>query len=336
MKRIGIVGAGLVGRVLALSLRQRGHHVSLYDLADPFDETPAGMTAAGMLAVFAELESAESEVFAIGQRSIELWPQLLAQLNSPVAMDMSGSLVLAHHGDRAELQHFMNELQRKVPEASEIQRLNATQLAALEPELSQHSEGFYLPQEGWVDAQSFMRISAETLLADESVTWHSSTPIDSVESLKDEFDWVFDCRGLGAKEAFKVRGVRGEVLWLEAPEVNLKHAVRLMHPRYRIYICPRPHNRYIVGATEIESEDLSPISVRSALELLSAVYTVHTGFAEARIIKTLTNCRPALPNNLPKIEHSERLTRINGLYRHGYLMAPALVEEAIHAVENQW
>lgn len=335
MKHIGIAGAGLVGRIVALNLRRLGHRVTLLDEVEPFAESPAGMTAAGMLAVFAELESAESEIFAIGQRSIELWPELLALLDEEVAFDLSGSVVLAHHGDRAELTHFIHELQRKVPQASDIQRLDAQALATLEADLSQHSEGFYLPQEGWVDSVGFMHAAARTLLADAEVDWVQQR-VERIEALKEQFDWVFDTRGLGAKEAFDLRGVRGEVIWLDAPEVNLTRAVRLMHPRYRIYICPRENHRYIVGATEIESEDRSPISVRSSLELLSAVYTVHSGFAEARVVKTLTNCRPALANNLPQINYEPGVTRINGLYRHGYLMAPALVEEAIYVTQNQW
>jgi len=88
--------------------------------------------------------------------------------------------------------------------------------------------------------------------------------------------------------------------------------------------------RYIIGATEIESEDMSPISVRSSLELLSAVFTVHPNFGEARIVNTETNCRPAFRDNLPRIENEDKLTRINGLYRHGYLLAPAIVEKALN------
>jgi len=109
----------------------------------------------------------------------------------------------------------------------------------------------------------------------------------------------------------------------------------MLHPRYKIYIVPRPNNRYVIGATEIESEDKSPMSVRSSLELLSAVYSMHSGFAEARIVNMLTNCRPTLRDNLPKIEHSTKMTRINGLYRHGYLLAPAVVEEALNGGVNK-
>ena len=146
---------------------------------------------------------------------------------------------------------------------------------------------------------------------------------------------VIDCRGLGAKVDIKnLRGVRGEVIWLEAPEVNITHLVRLMHPRYRIYIVPRKNNHYVIGATQIESDDSREISVRSCMELLSAAYSVHTGFGEARIINTRANCRPALPNNLPQIHHENGLIRVNGLFRHGFLLAPTLAQEIILALSE--
>jgi len=149
------------------------------------------------------------------------------------------------------------------------------------------------------------------------------------------FDWVFDCRGLGAADDLsELRPVRGELIYLYAPDVQIKRIIRLLHPRYPIYIIPRPEHLYLIGATEIESMDPSSISVRSALELLSAAYSVHSGFAEARIVETVTGLRPTLTDHLPKIYSEPGLIRINGLYRHGFLIAPVLVDEAIRLCEK--
>jgi len=46
------------------------------------------------------------------------------------------------------------------------------------------------------------------------------------------------------------------------------------------------------------------------------------------VVHSESNLRPALPDNLPLLRHEDRCTRINGLYRHGWLLAPALVEQA--------
>ena len=335
---IGIAGVGLVGRVLALNLLQQGHTLTLFDVDTAYGEEAAGMTAAGMLAVFAELETAESTIFGHGKRSITLWPDLLEQVDILDAYQQEGSIITAHPQDYKELDHFIDTLKSKVSEASEIKLLDRRELTQLEPDMEQHAKAFFIPQEGQVDAQRFMKASSDYLLAHKDVTWHQNTKVIEISekgiTLEDTlktFDWIFDTRGLGANEEIKdLRGVRGEVIWLDAPEVNITRPTRMLHPRYKIYIVPRENNRYIIGATEIESEDKSPISVRSSLELLSAVYSMHSGFAEARIVKTLTNCRPTLRDNLPNIEQGEKLTRINGLYRHGYLLAPAIVEEALN------
>lgn len=336
---IAIAGAGLVGRVLALNLLKKGGYtITLYDSDTAYGEAPAGMTAAGMLAVFAELESAESIIFDIGQRSIELWPSLLEQLAIPESFQQEGTIITAHPQDVKELEHFIATLQAKVPEASKIEMLGPEAIVALEPDLDQHRRGFYLPQEGQVDAQRFMQTSSAYLMAHPDVVWIEEKPVDRLDEgtivIGDDtyhYDWVFDCRGLGTQvEMPDLRGVRGEVFWLETEEVKITRPTRMLHPRYKIYIVPRPNNRYIIGATEIESEDKSPVSVRSTLEMLSAVYSMHPAFAEARVVKTTTNCRPAFKDNLPRIEQRHRLTRINGLYRHGYLMAPAIVEKALN------
>jgi glycine oxidase len=136
-----------------------------------------------------------------------------------------------------------------------------------------------------------------------------------------------------------LRGIRGEVIRLYAPEVKLRRPTRLIHPRYPIYIAPKEDDVYVVGATEIESEDLSPMSVRSAMELLSATYTVHSGFAEARILEMATQCRPTLKDNLPEIyldqtSNQASLMMINGLYRHGFLISPAILDCALELLST--
>jgi glycine oxidase len=142
---------------------------------------------------------------------------------------------------------------------------------------------------------------------------------------------VIDCRGLGARPQWpQLRGVRGEVLRVHAPEVTLQRPVRLVHPRYPLYIAPKPGQVFVIGATEIESEDMSAPSVRSTLELLSAAYAVHTGFAEARILEMATQCRPTLPDNLPALRApAPGVLQINGLYRHGFMVAPAVLDATL-------
>ncbi|PZR41857.1 FAD-dependent oxidoreductase, partial [Paraburkholderia fungorum] len=127
-----------------------------------------------------------------------------------------------------------------------------------------------------------------------------------------------------------LRGIRGEVARVHAPGIKLTRPVRLLHPRYPLYIAPKQDDLYVIGATEVEGEDMSPVSVRSALELLSAAFSVHPGFGEARILELNSQCRPTLPDHRPALLWDGAQTlRVNGLYRHGYMIVPEVADEAV-------
>ena len=105
---------------------------------------------------------------------------------------------------------------------------------------------------------------------------------------------VIDCRGLAARDTQpELRGVKGEMIIVETDEVELSRPVRLIHPRWPLYVIPRGDNRFMLGATSIEAEDTG-VSVRSALELLGAAYAVHPAFAEARIVEFGSGLAPGL------------------------------------------
>lgn len=145
---------------------------------------------------------------------------------------------------------------------------------------------------------------------------------------------VIDCRGLAARDkAPELRGVKGEMVVIKTAEVQLSRPVRLMHPRWPLYVIPRQNNHFMLGATTVESED-ELVMVRSALELLSAAYAVHPAFGEAHIVELGAGLRPAFPDNLPRIAIGNRRVATNGLYRHGFLMAPSLAEKVVAYVER--
>jgi glycine oxidase len=82
--------------------------------------------------------------------------------------------------------------------------------------------------------------------------------------------------------------------------------LRLLHPRYPVYIVPRAEGRLVVGATSIESDDHSTVSVRGAIELLTSGYSVLPALAEARILEFSTQVRPALPDNVPALRFDRK------------------------------
>ena len=329
----GIVGAGIMGRLLALALRREGWDVTLFDRDTEEGTLGCTWTGAGMIAPYCELEAAEQLITALGVQSMDLWPAWMKHLAEPVYYQGGGSLVVAHPHDRLELERLRRRVTDNAPRPDIMREIDVDGIRELEPQLAeQFSSGLYFPFEQHMDNRGLVRAMGKTLHRD-GIRWITGVEIHGVKAGRVEgpeswsFEWVFDCRGIGARnELPTLRGVRGELLYLHAPEVHFSRPVRIMHPRQSIYIVPRPDQVYVVGATAIESEDVREITVRSSLELLSAAYTVHTGFAEARLIETSVSARPALPDNLPRFFVRDGLARINGLYRHGFLIAPALTE----------
>lgn len=334
--RVGIAGAGLLGRLLALQLSRAGHEVHVFDPAAHAEARgAAGWTAAGMLSPLAELESADANVFRLGWRSLELWPRLLEALPLPVEFRQDGSLLLAHRGDEGAARRVVDLLRSKAGAIGDhsLQPLDAAGLRELEPSVQGPAHAWLLPREGRIHTVQAMQALAAGATR---VQWHWGRAVTRAEAGtlatdagEQRFDHVFDVRGTGARPQLPVRGVRGEIFWLQAPGLALQRPLRLLHPRHRVYIVPRAPDLVVVGASEIESEDRSPVSVRSTVELLAAAHSVVPELAEARVVHSESNLRPALPDNLPLLQQEERLTRINGLFRHGWLIAPALVEEAL-------
>ncbi len=337
-----VLGAGLMGRLLAHSLARLGHRVDVYEAQGPDAQGAAARVAAAMLAPLAESAITELSVVQMGQHALKRWPELLKELEQAVFFQQNGTLIVWHRQDAPEAQRFAQLLARtqtQLPSLPALQSIDNTKLSAMEPALQDRFQNaLYLPDEGQLDNRELLAALLDSLqIQMVGLHWNTAkAPEDFTPGTTGQPDWVFDCRGLGARQEWKaLRGVRGEVIRLHAPEVTLQRPTRLIHPRYPIYIAPKPDHVFVIGATEIETEDLSPASVRSTLELLSAAYTVHSGFAEARILEISTQARPTLANNLPAIRQlGDRTLQINGLYRHGFLIAPAMLDIVLEWVQS--
>lgn len=342
MATVVIAGAGVLGRLLAWRLGRAGHAVQVVDpapgpAAQQDGQGAAAFTAAGMLSPLAELEVAGPALAAMGWRALGLWERIVAALppGDVPLMARRGSLVLAHPQDAGSAQRVLARLQAGADIGLPLPRaLGGGELATLEPALAPRLSGWLLEGEGQLLPRPLMQALCE---AAPGVRWHWEQRAEAVEPGRVRLaggevlpgDWAIDTRGLGAKGTLPLRGVRGELLWLHAPGVPLHRPLRLLHPRHRVYIVPRPGDVLVVGASEVESEDRSPVSLASAVELLSAAQSVIPALAEARIVHMETNLRPAMPNNQPVVRCEPGLALVNGLFRHGWLLAPALVEEVV-------
>ena len=312
-----IIGAGIAGAWAALLFAQAGHAVTLHERSSDAMMLSTSHWAGGMLAPWCESESAEPVISRLGLRALSLWRSELP--DTP----FNGSLVVAHSRDR-------NDFERFARLTSGHRRLDARALAELEPSLQgRFREALFFPDEGHVEPRRVLpKLHERIIAAGGTIKFNSEIAPEDIDGI------VIDCRGLAARhEQRELRGVKGEMILIETSEVQLSRPVRLIHPRWPLYVIPREDNLFMLGATSIEAEDTG-VSVRSALELLGAAYAVHPAFAEARILEFGSGLRPAYPDNLPRIVVQKQRIAVNGLYRHGFLIAPALAELTLGFVEH--
>jgi len=310
--RATVVGAGVAGLTTALTLAERGATVSLVERSRELGGN-ASWLAGGMLAPFCEGESAAPRVVELGRGAINWWD---ARVPGVVR---AGTLVVAPPRDVGEIERFAQR-------TSGHERVDEARIAALEPDLAgRFRKGLFFADEGHLDPRAAMRALANALRRHGTEMRFGADG----DALGPEAGVVIDCRGFAARPHLpQLRGVRGEMIRVRTREVSLTRTVRLLHPRFPLYVVPRANSEFMVGATMIESAEKGAVSVRSAIELLSAAYALHPAFGEAEILEMSAEVRPAYPGNEPRIEEREGRIFVNGFYRHGFLLAPAFAERA--------
>lgn len=344
-RKIAVLGSGIVGLWQALTLARCGHDVRLVSEATLPTPTPtncadvapawaqyttnpfgraASWWAAGMLAPECEAEIAEPEVVALGRRAIPIWRAIYPEVVS------KGSLVIAPPRDQNELRRFARVTETHTSCASD-------EIATLEPDLADRFHAaLFFPSEAHMCSRAALLFLVRAAAAS-GVTFSASTgDRGTTGEVTAECDIVVDARGLAARDSLpNLRGVRGEMAVLRTHELNLSRPVRLLHPRMPLYIVPWGDGCYMVGSSVIESEDQGPVTARSALEILGAAYAVHPSFGEAEVLEFGTGVRPAFPDNIPRVVQDGRTFHVNGMFRHGFLTAPALAQDVAALIETQ-
>lgn len=312
--RVLVKGAGVTGLMVAHELQARGAKVTVIDPHPGFGHA-ASWLAGGMLAPWCERESAGEAVLLRGLDAAERWDAIL-----PGQVICNGTLVVAPARDHGELKRFAGR-------TTGYEWVEDEAMAVLEPALAgRFRHGLFFAREAHLDPRQALR-SLQEKLGRQGVTFVN-------ESASEQgFDDIVDCTGSARiGQTRDLRGVRGEMLYLRTDEVELARPVRLLHPRIPVYIVPRGGGLFMVGATMIETKFDGPIAARSLMELLNAAYALHPAFADATVVETGAGIRPAFPDNFPRVRREGNAVVLNGLFRHGFLLAPAMATEVANLV----
>jgi glycine oxidase len=304
-----VIGAGVAGLCVARALLDRGAKVTVVDRHEKAGPHACSWWAGGMLAPFCEGENAEEPVVRLGSEAADWWAEKTSTVHH------SGTLVVSPSRDTSEIAQFARRTRG-------FRKVDGAEIAKLEPDLAERfRQGLFFESEAHLAPRAALAQLRAALVTDGA----NFEQDDADPQVYARRRLTIDCRGFQANDALPaLRGVKGEMLILSCPEVTLSRPVRLLHPRVPLYIVPRGDGVFMLGATMIEGHAGEHVTARALLELLSAAYALSSAFGEAEVLEIGVDSRPAFPDNLPRIQRSGNLISVNGLYRHGFLLAPAL------------
>ncbi len=295
---VTILGAGVVGLCVATELMARGVSVQIIDPKGGPGAQSCSWWAGGMLAPECEGFTAEPEVVTQGRHAADWWDQ-------HTDVQRKGTLVVSLGRDRSDLAVFA----RRVAAAAPVKPTE------LERDLTQFSEGVVVADEAHLSPRQAL-LDLQKSLSQKGVEVVTTGAVEGQ---------LIDCRGLVAQDVLPdLRGVRGEMVVISCTDIALERPVRLLHPRFPLYIVPRGDGVFMLGATQIESASRGSVTLRSTVELLNAAYALHPAFAEAEVLELGADARPAFADNMPRIRKLTDRICVNGLFRHGFLLSPAL------------
>ena len=318
MVDVAIVGAGPMGLVTALMCLRAGLKVAVYERQADFSGSPA-WNGTGVLAPDCEGDGADATIVDLGRRSIDLWPTLVPGLN------IKGALVLGNRRLPTALDDYSTFVLN-------YDWVDEEQIAALEPSLAGvYGRGMYFPQAAHADPRILFSGLREVLEAG---------------GVRIRFDWVgtidglqaeriVDTRGLGARDRFpELRAVTAEMAQVRSHKIEFNRPIRLLHNRHALYVTPRGQGIYVIGSTTVD-DDRSGVSVRSAGELMTHAVSLLPAFADAEVMELRSGLMPVLMNGVPKVVVGDRVIAVNGLFRYGWMVAPAIAEDLLRVIYTQ-
>ncbi len=336
-----VIGAGIIGLSLGISLRKQGLRVLIVERGKPGRE--ASYAAAGMLV------GSGTEVPAplrdLARESARLYPEFVHELE-----DESGIRVdLREHGT------ILISSDGRFPEGAEL--ISLEQLATIEPGLA-GSEVFGSAR----DARGRPPLHNPMLLSAAYVTERSVDPralvsaaikaarhrevdissgaevkavlveggrVTGLQTEKTSYSAaiVVNCAGAWAgcvgPQRFPVQPIKGHMLAVIGG-AGLTHVVR----SEAVYLVPRSDGRVVVGSTLENAGYNKQADVNTIQRLFHAALELAPGLTGSKVHEAWTGLRPGTPDELPILGETSTAGYFvaTGHYRDGILLAPVTAQ----------
>jgi glycine oxidase len=319
-----IIGGGIIGLSLSISLRKLGMKVLVVERGEPGRE--ASHAAAGMLADCGVETPAALQPLA--HASAQMYPEFVHELQdeSGINVDLrdNGTLLLSRTENTQEFPSGIAE------------NVSPDRLADFEPALANlHLPTIWLKERS-VDPRA-LTAAALHAAKHREVDIASGTAVTEVlvqdgriagvrtERSRYAAAVVVNCAGAWAgcfsTHGFPTRPVKGQMLSVVGgPRGLLRHVIRAPD----VYLVPRSDGRILIGSTLEEAgydKRTDPDTIR---RLREAAIRLVPALTEARILEDWAGLRPGTPDDLPIVgaTRTSGYFVATGHFRDGILLAP--------------
>ena len=332
MRRVVIVGAGIIGCAIARELAARGRPAIV------IDDRPVGggatRASAGMLAPYVEAHE-RGPLLDLAVRSLDLYDDWIAALRRDIDADVEyrriGTLEVALD-DRGA-----NELRAEAAGHAGVRStwMTAAEAKRAHPALGAIAGALFTPVHGYVAAPQ-LAIALAAAAERHGTTFHraavtaivperSSFRVVTTDGVVDASHvilaagaWTNRIEGIRTPPLRPVRGQLLQLGWTRDPLSSIVWGPAC-------YIVPRTDGSILVGATVEEAgfdERTTAVGVR---DLLEAACALLPDAQSATVLDARAGLRPATPDALPVIgpdPDDPRIVHASGHYRNGVLLAP--------------
>ena len=347
MKKIIIVGAGILGASTAYQLAKSGAEVIIVDRRDTGQATAA---AAGIVCPWVS-QRRNQAWYQLAKSGARFYPSLIENLKEDGETNTGYAKVgaISLHNDQKKLNAMEKRaLKRKedAPEIGELLPLTPEQTQKAFPPLNEGYEALFIGGAARVDGRALRdallraakKNGALLLYGDAVLRYEGETVIGvQVDGEDYQSDSVIVCAGAWANSLLKPLGIelqvsfqKAQIIHLELPNHDTSKWPVVM-PQTDQYLLAFDDHRIVAGATHENIEQLDHRVTAGGLnEVFQKALDTAPGLVDSTFLEARVGFRPYTPGFLPvigPIPGWEGIIFANGLGASGLTMGPYIGSE---------
>ncbi len=344
MKKVIVIGAGILGASTAYQLAKLGADVLIVDRNDKGQATDA---AAGIICPWLS-QRRNQAWYRLARAGARFYPGLIKELMSEGETDTGYAQVgaLSIHDDREKIRKMEERAQLRkadAPEIGDITRLNEQATHELFPLLAEGYHSVHISGAARVDGRALRdalvrsaRRNGAVLINGDAALQYQSNRVTGIAVGSRSFssDEVIVCAGAWANQLLRPLGIhfqvsyqKAQILHLQVPDRQNTGVWPVVMPPSDQYLLAFDQQKIVMGAThedDIEGYD-TRVTAGGIQEILNKGLGLAPGLANSTVQEARVGFRPFTPGFLPVIGAVPGwygLIAANGLGASGLTMGP--------------